>query len=147
MKQNLKWQKHKHQELHATPKVPDHGLTLKDLEAKKYRRSDGSLNLDKLLKKIKVQLPEETLTQIEKAVRHRGREGYFGADYSLQATHETNEKLADRRAHLEALINGQNQYTVWREAHSTGLFKLLGDSEDITLAKRQQIRTQYGRTD
>jgi hypothetical protein len=34
------------------------------------------------MKKIKVEIPKETMIAIDKAVRHRGREGYFGTDYS-----------------------------------------------------------------
>jgi len=46
------------------------------------------LIIQKVLKSIKVKLSEETLLSIEKAVRHRSREGYYGFDYSNIVNYE-----------------------------------------------------------
>ena len=65
-----------------------------------------------MLKAIKVTLPEETLLAIEKAVRHRGREGYYGQDYSNIASLEHDFETSLRKQHLDALVNGHNIYKV-----------------------------------
>ena len=65
-----------------------------------------------MLKAIKVKLPEETLLAIEKAVLHRGREGYYGFDYSNVATLEHDFETSLRKQHLHVLVNGNNMYKV-----------------------------------
>ena len=62
--------------------MASHGLTVDMLMDPAFLNEDGTLNVNKILKQIKVDLPEETVIAIEKASRHRGREGHFGADYS-----------------------------------------------------------------
>ena len=62
--------------------MPHHGLTPDMLKDPFYHKGDGTLNVNKILKEIKVVLPSETKQAIDKAVRHRGREGYYGTDYS-----------------------------------------------------------------
>lgn len=60
----------------------------------------------KVLKHIKVKLPEETMTAIEKAVRHRGREGFYGYDFSHTAKYEDDWEKSLWKSHLDALVKG-----------------------------------------
>ena len=79
--------------LRAVPKPPAHGLTIEMQEDPYFHTSTGCLNLQKVMAHMTVKLSKETKLAIDKAVRHRGREGHFGTDFSCVNAAEKKEHL------------------------------------------------------